>query len=72
MIEAHNGKIWVENNKTKGTSFFIVLPIMKTTSNALQEKDSKFMSTKGPETILIIDDEEVVLQALEIGFNGSC
>jgi DNA-binding NtrC family response regulator len=40
---------------------------MEIASNALQEKNSKFMSTKGPEKILIVDDEEIVLQALEIG-----
>lgn len=28
IIEAHQGRVWVESNKTLGTAFFIELPIM--------------------------------------------
>ncbi|MBP9792167.1 MAG: response regulator [Rickettsiales bacterium] len=66
VIEAHNGKIWAKNNKTKGASFVINLPIMQAASKALKEKDFRFVS-KIPKTVLIVDDEELVLQALEIG-----
>jgi two-component system sensor histidine kinase ChiS len=67
VIEAHNGKIWAKNNQVKGSSFLITFPLVKAASKELEENNSKFISTMIPETILIIDDEEVVLQALEIG-----
>ena len=30
-IKLHNGKVWAENNKTRGASFFVKLPIKKST-----------------------------------------
>lgn len=60
LVELMNGTIIIKSKINVGTSFVITLPfekaaIQKNTDNALQQKDTQFLSDK---TILIVDDFE--------------
>jgi PAS domain S-box-containing protein len=37
IIEAHQGRVWVESTVGKGTSFFIVLPVLQETGSLLKK-----------------------------------
>ena len=57
IIEAHNGKIWAENNLDKGASFHFIIPISCASNNVIIKSELK---------ILMIDDEESCLTSMEL------
>ncbi|MGB4191762.1 MAG: hybrid sensor histidine kinase/response regulator [Rickettsiales bacterium] len=59
IINAHNGKIWAENNKEGGASFHFVIPVKQFKSNLFENETQEF-------TILMIDDEEICLSSMEL------
>ena len=63
IIKAHGGYIDVESQKGHGTTFFIYLPASKETIG----EEVKIPGTieKGKETILLVDDEEIILDVGE-------
>ena len=66
IIEAHNGKIWAENNPTKGASFIFTLPITKadTTDTHTIKQNDLTSSTKA--NVMVIDDDEACLLSAEM------
>ncbi|MBN8828721.1 MAG: hybrid sensor histidine kinase/response regulator [Sphingobacteriia bacterium] len=62
IVEAHQGKIWAENNKNKGAKFYCTLPIdsaIQVIPNISVETPVVSQSVNAkPKTILLIDDEE--------------
>lgn len=72
IIEAHNGKIWAENNKKIGSKFNILLPRhspnKKLSNDTVRvqsgEIDLKILNVT--KNILAIDDEEACLTSLEL------
>ena len=59
IIKGHDGYIDVESKKGEGTTFSIYLPASEKT--AKDSVDFSKMVVKGTETVLLIDDEELVL-----------
>jgi PAS domain S-box-containing protein len=60
IVKNHGGYIDVESEKGKGTTFLIYLPVSE---KPLSEKEGALRYEPENETILLIDDEEMVLEA---------
>ena len=60
IIKAHGGYIEVQSEKGRGTVFKIYLPASN--KNALKEKQLAPGILRGTETILIVDDEDLIIQ----------
>jgi PAS domain S-box-containing protein len=72
IVKSHNGFINVYSEKGKGTTFNIYLPASE--KGAMKEKDLPEEVLKGEETVLLVDDEEMIIdvgrQLLErLGYN---
>jgi len=63
IIKAHGGYIDVDSEKGKGTTFEIYLPA--TEEEVEEEKELSGEILNGKETVLLVDDEEMVLDAGE-------
>ena len=60
IIKAHGGYIDVESQEGQGTAFYIYLP---TTEEAIpQEEPQPHEAVPGSETVMLVEDEEVVLE----------
>ncbi len=60
IIKNHNGAIEVKSTKGEGTTFIIYLPASGKTLEPSQEGSEEILH--GPETILLVDDEEMILE----------
>jgi PAS domain S-box-containing protein len=63
IIKGHGGYIDVSSKKRKGTTFEIYLPATK--NEAEEEKEPSGEFVEGRDTVLLVDDEELVLDASE-------
>jgi len=60
IIQNHNGIIEVNSNKGEGTTFNIYLPASD--SSIVREKETMGSILMGNETILLVDDEEMIVE----------
>jgi len=72
IIKAHGGYIDVESKKGQGTTFSVYLPA--TEKEVIKEKELPVEVLKGKETVLLVDDEDMIIdvgeQMLEtLGYN---
>ncbi|MFC1868927.1 response regulator, partial [Thermodesulfobacteriota bacterium] len=63
IVKGHGGYIDVDSEKGKGTTFNIYIPVMDETVK--EEKEVLGEQSSGKETLLLVDDEELVLEAGE-------
>jgi signal transduction histidine kinase/CheY-like chemotaxis protein len=67
IIEHYNGKIWVESELGKGSTFFVELPIKKETQTSAHTQEvtiSKEESLSNKPLILVVDDDEGIRSLL--------
>jgi PAS domain S-box-containing protein len=69
IVKQSNGNIWVYSEAGKGTTFKVYLPRTEKGEHGPAEKKTEPVSLKGSETILLVEDEEMlrkmVVKALE-------
>ncbi|MBP6671565.1 MAG: PAS domain S-box protein [Bacteroidetes bacterium] len=63
IIEGHDGAIFVDSEPEKGTTFTIYLPVPESTEqSALKQQEFSHARLRGIETILLVEDEEMLLE----------
>ncbi len=65
IVKQNNGYIWVYSEKGKGTSFKVYLPKAKEGAIEVKEKRTGEGSLEGSETILLVEDEDMVRDMAE-------
>ena len=60
IVKNHNGAIEVKSQKGQGTTFIIYLPASQKELKLSKETQEEIL--EGPETILFVDDEEMILE----------
>ena len=60
IIKNHNGIIDCQSEKGKGSSFSIYLPV--SFFSVLEDSEENIVLLKGSETILLVDDESIILE----------
>ena len=60
IVKQSGGNIWVESEINAGTSFVIIFPKEEGTPEQIPTREISNVLTKGNETILVVEDEEVV------------
>ena len=63
IIQGHGGAIDVASEPGLGTTFRIYLPVAEKT--VIEEKGARTEAVKGKETILIVDDEAIILEVTQ-------
>ncbi len=61
IVTGHGGHIQCESNPGQGTTFRVYLPAQALLGRPQQEESGPWLAPGGPETILLVDDEEALL-----------
>ncbi len=62
-IHSHEGIIDVESSSEKGSTFHIYLPLIPSPERSISETDTSAIHFGNGETILLVDDDEVLIEA---------
>ena len=60
IVKQSGGNIWVYSEVGRGTTFKMYLPCLDTPAEELQSGDAEAKMPKGAETVLLVEDEEMV------------
>jgi len=71
IVRAHEGHVAVESRPGEGTLLRVVLPAaVAATKDALRDSREMRRQARGSETILVVDDEEIVLETTRLALEG--
>ncbi|WP_322821680.1 response regulator [Chloroflexus sp.] len=66
IIQEHNGQIWVESHEGTGTTIFIRLPVISTSTTETAPPEQPLEIESGPrQRVLVVDDEETIRHMLQ-------
>jgi PAS domain S-box-containing protein len=60
IVKQGGGQIWVDSSPGQGTTFTICLPVVREALDPAEPKERDEVLRRGTETILVVEDEEVV------------
>jgi len=60
IVKQNRGYIWVYSEKGKGTTFKVYLPRIEADARDLEKEESSERSLTGSETILVVEDDEML------------
>ena len=60
IVKQSRGNIWMYSEPGQGTTFKIYLPRVEETAEVMEEAEKKEASLQGSETILVVEDDEMV------------
>ena len=63
IVLSHHGEIIVDSKKNEGTTFNVYLPVIE---NELENNMEKEIKGKGHETLLLVDDEEMIVDMFQL------
>ena len=66
IVQAHHGFINVESEPGKGTTFNLYFPVSRDTANSADSHPHVHFAVGGHETILMVEDEELLLNAVTL------
>jgi PAS domain S-box-containing protein len=67
IVDNHGGRLWAENNKEGGASFYVTMPVASTEAVAESSSKHEHKNRKeepGKATVFIVDDDPLFLKAL--------
>lgn len=64
LVQQNRGSVWLESEPGQGTAVYLLLPVAPSPSSPLAEPEEEVSPARGTETILIVEDAEVVRRAL--------
>jgi len=64
IVKQHGGNIWVYSGPARGTTFKVYLPLAHADADGSAGGTEEGLATRGTETILVVEDEEVVLRSV--------
>ena len=70
IVKQNNGYIWVYSQPGKGTTFKIYFPLIKETDKVEKEPENIEEKTKGTETVLLVEDEDLVRDMMLKGLSS--
>ena len=76
ILQEHHGKIWVESEVGKGTTFHLEIPVVACEEEAVADVVPPVVEVVGAETekkqrLLVVDDEEGIRDVLEMILSGN-
>ncbi|HXZ27404.1 MAG TPA: ATP-binding protein [Terriglobales bacterium] len=68
LVQQNRGSVWLESEPGQGTTVYLLLPVAPASSSARAEPEAEEAAVAGgSETILLVEDAEVVRRALAAG-----
>ena len=67
LVQQNRGSVWLESEPGQGTTVYLLLPMAPASPSPQSEAEQEAPAVRGTETILIVEDAEVVRRALAAG-----